>query len=61
VTFVVRPGLCVFGPNEGRWMSAWRYSNHLTNCFSGDVVLVTEHGWAALMADAGGHSPAMAA
>ncbi|HET7355602.1 MAG TPA: hypothetical protein VFJ09_02895 [Nocardioidaceae bacterium] len=61
VTFVVRRGLCVLGPNEGRWMSAWRYSNHLTNAYDGSVVLVTEHGWYDFMADAAGHTPAIAA
>lgn len=59
LTVVVRPGLCVFGPNEGRWMSAWRYSNHLTNAFDGDLILVTEHGWTDLMTEFAGHSPAM--
>lgn len=27
VTVIVRPGLCVFGPNEGRWLSAWLESS----------------------------------
>ena len=61
LTLVVRPGLCVFGPNEGRWMSAWRYSNHFRNCFDGSVILITEHGWVDLMTDTAGHSPALAA
>ena len=61
LTVVVRPGLCVFGPNEGRWMSAWSYSNHFRNCFDGSVILVTEHGWADFMTDTAGHSPALAA
>jgi hypothetical protein len=26
ITVLVRHGLCVFGPNEGTWMSAWQYS-----------------------------------
>lgn len=61
LTVVVRPGLCVFGPNEGEWMSAWRYSNHCRNCFDGSVILVTEHGWADFMTDTAGHCPALAA
>lgn len=61
VTVLVRPGLCVFGPNEGRWLTAWRYSNHLTNAFSGSIFLVTEYGWVDFMTDTAGHMPAMAA
>lgn len=61
VTVLVRPGLCVFGPNEGCWFSAWRYSNHLTNAYDGSLILVTEHGWADFMSDTAGLAPAMAA
>jgi hypothetical protein len=61
VTVVVRPGLCVLGPNEGRWLSAWRYSNHLANAYSGSLILVTEHGWVDFMSDTAGLTPAMAA
>lgn len=57
---VVRPGLCVFGPNEGRWMSAWRYSNHVANCFGGGMILVTEHGWTDFMTNAARTEPCMA-
>jgi hypothetical protein len=60
-TVLVRPGLCVFGPNESRWMEAWRYSNHLTNAFVGDLILVTEHGWCDFMTYEAGHSPALVA
>ncbi|HEU5042803.1 MAG TPA: hypothetical protein VFT75_01560 [Nocardioidaceae bacterium] len=61
ITFVVRRGLCVLGPNEGRWMSAWRDSNHLTNAYDGSVVLVTEHGWYDFMTDAAALTPSIAA
>lgn len=61
VTVVVRPGLCVFGANEANWFSAWRYSNHLANAYSGSLILVTEHGWSDFMSDTAGLSPAMAA
>jgi hypothetical protein len=61
VTVVVRPGLCVFGQNEANWLSAWRYSNHLTNAYSGSLILVTEHGWSDFMSETAGLSPAMAA
>ena len=59
LTVLVRGGLCLFGPNEGRWMAAWRYSNHLANAFDGSMILVTEHGWCDFMTDEAGHSPAM--
>jgi hypothetical protein len=58
MTFVVRPGRCVFGPNEGRWMSAWRYSHHFRNAYDGRVTLVTEHGWCDFMTYEAGHMPA---
>jgi hypothetical protein len=61
VTVVVRRGLCVFGPNEHRWLMGWRYSNHLTAAFDGTLFLVTEHGWAEFSSDTAGHSPALAA
>lgn len=60
LTVLVRPGLCVLGPNEGTWMNAWRYSNHLANAYSGDLILVTEHGWYDFMTDTAGHSPSIA-
>lgn len=61
VTIVVRSGLCVFGSNEANWFSAWRYSNHLANAFSGSLILVTEHGWNDFMTDTAGFDPAMVA
>ena len=61
VTVLVRPGYCVFGPNEGSWMRAWQLSNHGANTFNGGVILVTEHGWSDFLTDAAGHIPAMAA
>lgn len=61
VTVLVRSGYCVFGPNEGNWLSAWKYSNHLTNAFNGGLILVTEHGWTDFMTHAAGLSPAVAA
>lgn len=61
VTVVVRDGLCVLGPNEGRWHRAWRYSNHLQNVFDGGLILVTRHGWVDVLSDTAGISPAMAA
>lgn len=60
-TVLVRPGYCVFGPNEGSWLRAWQLSNHCANTFNAGVILVTEHGWSDFMTDAAGHVPAMAA
>jgi len=59
VTVVVRPGRCVFGPNELVWSKGWRYANHLQAVFDGDLVLVTEHGWLDLMSREAGFEPAM--
>jgi hypothetical protein len=56
-TVVARPGLCVFGPNEGRWFDAWALSNHLRDCYTGDLILVTEHGWCDFMTYCAGTAP----
>lgn len=61
ILVVVRRGRCVFGPDEGAWLNAWKFSNHLTNAFTGGLILVTEHGWADLMTDTAGHTPALVA
>lgn len=57
MTVVVRPGRCVLGPNEGVWLNGWRYSNHLTRLVTGDLILVTEHGWVDFARHAAGHEP----
>lgn len=59
VTVVVRPGRCVFGPNELVWSMGWRYVNHLQAVFDGDLILVTEHGWLDMMTQEAGVEPAM--
>ncbi len=59
VLIVVRPGLCVLGANEGRWSNAWRYVNHLQRMYSGDLMLVTEHGWCDFMSEYAGSTPAL--
>jgi hypothetical protein len=61
VTVVVRPGFAVFGPNEGVWCRGWRYANHLQDVYTGEIILVTEHGWVDFMTDACGHEPRMVA
>ena len=45
VTVVCREGRVIPTNAEYRWLSAWRYSNHLTSAFNGDVYVVTPHGW----------------
>jgi hypothetical protein len=59
VTIVVRPGYAVLGPNEGVWCRGWRYSNHCQSLYTGELVLVTEHGWVDFMTDAAGLEPRM--
>ncbi len=59
VTIVVRPGYAVFGPNEGVWCKGWRYANHGQCLHTGELVLVTEHGWADFMTDTAGLEPRM--
>ena len=59
VTVVVRPGRCVFGPNESVWLKGWRYSNHLQRIFDSDLILVTEHGWSHFFSRFAGYQPAM--
>ena len=61
VTIVVRPGFAVFGPNEGVWCRGWRYANHVQDVYTGELILVTEHGWVDFMTDACGHEPRMVA
>lgn len=61
VTIIVRPGYAVFGPNEAVWCKGWRYANHFQSVHTGELVLVTEHGWADFMTDAAGHEPRMVA
>jgi hypothetical protein len=58
---LVRPGLCVFGPNEAQWLLADRYLNHLRPLYTGDCVLVTEHGWVDWATYLAGRTPAMRA
>ncbi len=61
VTVVVRPGSAVLGPNERVWFKGWRYANHLQSLYTGELILVTEHGWVDFMTDAAGHEPRMVA
>jgi hypothetical protein len=57
MTIVARRGFAVFGPDEGEWLNAWLFSNHLSGAFSGELTLVTEHGWADHSTGWGGPEP----
>ena len=59
VTIVCRSGRVVPGPEELFWLLAWRYSNHLTAAFNGDVYLVTEHGWTGCADKRAGFAPSL--
>lgn len=60
VTVIVRPRFTVFGPNEGVWCTSWRRANHGASAYTGELILVTEHGWLDFMSEACGHEPRMA-
>ena len=53
------------GINEGAELRCqyhgWRYANHLQDVYTGELILVTEHGWVDFMTDACGHEPRMVA
>jgi hypothetical protein len=59
VTVIVRRGFNVWTRVEMTWAMAWRYSNHLTDAFDEDIIVVTEHGWASLLSYAGGRLPCL--
>ena len=58
VLVIVRPGLCVFGPNEAVWLMAARYANFMASLWPVNEMLVTEHGWFDFMTDEAGLTPA---
>ncbi|MGH8967342.1 MAG: hypothetical protein ACRDXB_18725, partial [Actinomycetes bacterium] len=60
LTVLVRPGLCVFGPNESVWLAAWRYSNYMARAFGSELILVTEHGWCDFVTECADTEPALA-
>lgn len=61
VTVVVRRGTNGWGPEEKQWAHGWRYSNHNSEAFDRDIIVVTEHGWCSLWSHAGGSEPSMVA
>ncbi len=61
VTVIVRAGTNGWGEEERRWAMGWRYSNHNSDAFDRDLLVVTPHGWCSLWSESGGHEPAMVA
>lgn len=59
VTVVCREGRAVSTDVEWQYLPAWRYSNHFTAAFEGDIFVVTPHGWASTLSEASGHTPAL--
>lgn len=59
VTVIVRRGRNGWGPLEKLWATIWRYSNHNSDAFDRDIIVVTEHGWCSLWSEAGGVSPSL--
>lgn len=57
MTISARRGLAVFGPDEMACLSTWRYCGHLVDAFVGELIVVTEHGWADFMSGWGGREP----
>ena len=60
VTIIGRAGFNVWTETETTWAMAWRYSNHLTGAIEGDIIVVTEHGWANLFLHQGAAEPFVA-
>lgn len=59
VTVVCRSGRVLPGPTELFWSLAWRYSNHLTDAFFGDIYILTPHGWTGVHDRRAGFTPAL--
>ncbi|USQ79420.1 hypothetical protein NF556_17720 [Ornithinimicrobium faecis] len=59
VTVVCREGRAVSTDVEWQFLPAWRYSNHFTAAFQGDIFVVTPHGWTSTLSEASGHEPAL--
>jgi hypothetical protein len=57
VTVIVRLGVTTPGRHEAAWTSAWKHSSHLRAAFTGNLMVVTEHGWYDLMSERGAAFP----
>lgn len=53
VTVVCRTGRAVTTANEWQWALAWRYANHVTDAYNGDIYALTPHGWVSMEGGAG--------
>ena len=59
LTVLVRSGFAVPSRYESEWALAWRYSNHMRGAWTGDMTIVTEHGWYDMHSHWAGSRPAM--
>jgi hypothetical protein len=59
VTVVCREGWVVHTREDYFWLAAWRYSNHNSLAFDGDVYRVTEHGWTGAFDQRAGFEPSL--
>ncbi|MEI2778597.1 MAG: hypothetical protein V9G19_22040 [Tetrasphaera sp.] len=58
-TVVCRDGRVVDTAVEWRWMNAWWFSNQNTTAFTGDVYVVTPHGWTGILDTRAGLTPTL--
>jgi hypothetical protein len=58
---IARRGRVVFTSQEVRWGYGLLYGKDLLHVFTGDLLLVTEHGWRSMDDDLAGRKPALAA
>lgn len=59
ITVVCRDGDPVITATETLYHWGWRYSNHLTAAFDGEVFVLTPQGWAGLYTDCSGSQPTL--
>lgn len=57
LTISARRGPAIIGPAEAAYLTAWRYWNHPVDAYVGELMVVTEHGWADFMSGWGGREP----
>jgi hypothetical protein len=59
ITVVCREGEAAITPVETQYWWGWRYSNHGTTAFHGDVYAVTPHGWVSMLGEWSAALPAL--
>lgn len=59
ITVVCRTGYVVDTAADWRWLMGWRYANHNSSAFDGDVYIVTPHGWTGILDNRCGLSPVL--